>query len=144
MKTAYDDYMEAWAAAYAPVPGCSGSGKPYWCADMSMHMLSHWEELVSYMLFRNKSRLNAENMDCFLLSLPGKEVNDFANSYIKKLSIALKLLEGEGEIEELDVEKRLKRNIYANTWLDCTMRACAAPLPVFPVSFMGTRSALLR
>ncbi len=104
VKIAYDDYMTAWAAAYAPVPGRSGSGKPYWCADMCMHMLSHWEELVSYMLFRNKSRLNAENMDCFLLSLPGKEANDFANSYIKKLSIALKLSEGEEESEELDIE----------------------------------------
>lgn len=104
VKTAYNDYMEAWAAAYAPVPGYSGSGAPYWRADMCMHMLSHWEELVSYMLFRNKSRLNAENMDCFLLSLPGKEADDFANVYIKKLSIALKLLEGEAESEILDVE----------------------------------------
>lgn len=104
VKTTYAAYMKAWADAFAPMPGYRGSGTPYWCTDMCMHMLSHWEELVSYMRFRNNSRLNEENMDCFLLSLPGKEVDDFANIYIKKLSIALKLAEGEEESEILDVE----------------------------------------
>ena len=108
VKTAYAAYMRAWEEAYAPVPSYSGSGISYWCADMCMHMLSHWEELVSYMLFRNKSRSNTENMDCFLLSLPGKEADAFAGIYVDKLSAAVKQLSGE---EEWSASKSFREHV---------------------------------
>lgn len=105
VKAAYAAYMKAWEDAFAPMPGYRGSGTPYWCTDMCMHMFSHWEELVSRLLFRNQAELAEVNKDCFMLRLPGKEANEFANLYYEKLSEAVKRYVGEKDDvgEEPDV-----------------------------------------
>ena len=104
VKAAYAAYMKAWEDAFAPMPGYRGSGTPYWCTDMCMHIFSHWEELVSRLLFRNQAELAAVNKDCFMLRLPGKEANEFANLYYEKLSEAVKRYVGEKDDEEAEPE----------------------------------------
>lgn len=114
VKAAYESYMKAWEDAFAPMPGYRGSGTPYWSTDMCMHMFSHWEELVSWLLFRNQTELSVVNKDCFMLRLPGKEANEFANQYYEKLSEAVKHQvrdkeDGEDEPEVVDFREQVAR-----------------------------------
>lgn len=112
VKSAYTEYINAWELAFAPMPGYRGSGTPYWCADMCMHLFSHWEELVSSMLFRNQSESSEVNKACFMLRLPTKSADDFAAEYIKELSDAVKQLgmkSEEGESAVLHLQERVAR-----------------------------------
>lgn len=127
VKSAYADYLNAWEQAYAPVPGSSGSGAPYWCADMCMHMLSHWEQLVSCMLFRNRAEIPEVNMDCFLLSLPGNAADEFAEIYINTLSDAVKQLTDEDERTAAETETENLRERVARLY-DARMRYALASI----------------
>lgn len=127
VKKAYSDYMNAWAEAFAPVPGSSGSGAPYWCADMCMHILSHWEGLVSYMLFHNQSEIPAVNKKCFLLSLPGTEAKDFADVYISKLTDTVKRLADETDSTEIESSMECLHERVARLY-DARMRYAIASI----------------
>ncbi len=123
VSSAYAAYMNAWELAFAPMPGYRGSGTPYWCADMCMHMFSHWEELVSSMLFRNQSEFSEVNKNCFKLRLPKKYADAFADEYLRKLSDAVKRLGKESEETEAALTDLRER---AKSLFDARMRCAIA------------------
>lgn len=123
VSSAYAAYMKAWELAFAPMPGYRGSGTPYWCADMCMHMFSHWEELVSCMLFRNQSEFSEVNKNCFTLRLPEKCADSFADEYLRNLSEAVKRLGKESEETESALTDLRER---AKSLFDARMRCAIA------------------
>lgn len=103
VRNAYTAYADAWEEAFAPMSGYRGSGTPYWCAGMRMHLFAHWEELVSSLLLREQLLLSDVNRDCFRLTLPGNEAAEFADIYVGKLSEAVKRLAGDEEFPKREI-----------------------------------------
>lgn len=109
VRSAYTAYADAWEEAFAPMSGYRGSGTPYWCAGMRMHLFAHWEELVSSLLLRNQPILSDVNRDCFRLTLSDNEALAFADIYVGKLSDAVKRFIGDEDFPEREIRNLRER-----------------------------------
>lgn len=126
VQQAYDAYHAAWSAAHSPLGGYRGSGTPLWVADMEHHMLSHWETLVSWLMFHNRAHFTEANASCFMSAMP--EGDAFPAQLTEKLTTQVKRLRSDLD-EDAYLQASLKTLIRRSLRLyDARMRYAQASL----------------
>lgn len=128
VQQSYDAYRVAWSEAHSPLSGYRGTGTPLWVADMEQHMLSHWETLISWLMFHNKAHFTEANASCFMSAMP--EGDPFPAQLKEKLTTQVKRLRSDLEEDaylKASVETLIRRALrlydvrmrYAQASLSC-------------------------